>query len=110
MPAARTRSAPEIGVLAHERGFLLAPIFAAQLATPEATHRALHPPEKMNAVGGVPDRGLVDGQSGIKSLPHLPADLAVQFAHPVGRTAGLEGEHGHAERLAVILWGTAAEG
>ena len=90
---------PEAGLFARGR---TAPT-SVELATPEATHRALHPAEQMNAVGDVADGHLVLGQIGPETIPHVPAHLAVEFTHAVGGPAGLEREHRHAERLVGLL-------
>ena len=45
-----------------------------------------------------------------KALPHVAADLAVQFADGVGGAAEFQREHGHAERFVRVLRLHAAQG
>ncbi len=42
-------------------------------------------------------------------MPHVPADAAVQFAHAVSGARELQRQHGHAERLILVLHVDAAQ-
>ena len=57
----------------------------------------------MDAVGDVADGNLVLRHARIKRLPHVAADLAVQFAHGVGRARQFQRQHRHAKRLVGVL-------
>ena len=96
---------PEAGLFARGRTVAIAIEFAA----PEPADRALHPAEQVNAVGDVADGNLVLGEVRPEAIPHVAADLAVEFAHAVGGATGLEREHSHTERLVGLLWIHAAQ-
>ena len=55
------------------------------------------------------DGNFVTGHAGIEALPHVAADLAVQFADAIGRARNFERQHGHAERLVRIVGFHAAQ-
>ena len=74
-----------------------------QFLAPELPHGTLHPAEQVDAVGDVADGDLFLRRAGIKRLPHVAADLAVQFAHAVGGARHFEREHRHAKRFLQIL-------
>ena len=57
----------------------------------------------MDAVGDVADGHLLHRLARPEALPHLPADLAVQFAHAVGRAGMFQAQHGHAESFVLVL-------
>ena len=73
--------------------------FVLHFFPPELAHGTFHPAEQVDAVGDVADGDFFNGRAGIKGLPHVAADVAVEFAHAVGGARHLEREDGHAKRL-----------
>src|SRR5271166_900363 len=53
----------------------------------------------MNSVCDVPDRDLLNRNTGPKRLPHFPADLSVQLADAIGAGSQTQRKHRHAEPL-----------
>jgi hypothetical protein len=51
----------------------------------------------MNAVGDVADGDFGEGLVGPEAMPHLAADLAVQFADAVGGAGMFQAQDCHAE-------------
>src|SRR5205807_2176566 len=49
------------------------------------------------------DRYLLDRFVRIQTMPHMPADPPVQFAHGIGRPRKLEREHRHAEGFLLVV-------
>ena len=74
----------------------------AEARLPEITRAAAHPAEYVNAVGDVADGHFIDGHV-VFFPPHFTADCAVQLTDPIGGTSRVEGEHGHAELLGIVL-------
>ena len=70
-----------------------------QIPGEQRPHRRSQPGAEVHAVGHVTDRHLVDLAIRIEAGPHLPGDLAVAPAHPVGRAGDAETQLGHAEGL-----------
>jgi len=64
---------------------------------------AFDPGGDVNAVCDVANWHLLHGAVRIQRLPHLAADLAVQFAHAVGRTRAFQRQHRHAEGLRFVF-------
>ena len=82
---------------------------AGMFFPPEFPDGAFHPAHEMNAVGDVADGHLLDGFAGIEALPHVAADLAVQFADGVGGAGKFQRQNGHAERLVAVAGFHAAQ-
>src|SRR5688572_28704251 len=56
----------------------------------------------MNAICDVPDGNFRNRFCGIKTFPHLAADLAVQFTDGIRGTRSLQSEDCHAKRLRFV--------
>src|SRR5665213_560468 len=90
--------------------FRLAVGGVGEFFAPELADGAFHPAEQMNAVGDVADGHVLFRHAEIKRLPHVAADLAVQFADAVGGARMFQREHGHAERFLRVFRMHAAQG
>src|SRR5690242_12729558 len=77
---------------------------ARELTTPKPSNGSLHPTQQMDTIGDIADGHLFHGLVGIKALPHMPADSAMQLANPVGGARKLQGQYGHTEGLLGVLW------
>ena len=93
--------------LAEELGFAVMAV--GEFMPPELAGGTFHPAEQMNAIGNVADGDFAFLFAGIQGLPHVAADLAVQFTDGVGGAGMFEREHRHAERLLRIVVLHAAE-
>ena len=58
----------------------------------------------MHPVGHVFDRYFVHRDSGPQTLPHMAADLAVQFADGVAARREMQRERSHAELFPAVGW------
>ena len=69
---------------------------------PKITGRFAHPAEKMNTVGHMPDRYVIDRHI-IFALPHLSANSTVQLTHAISGAGGVECEDGHAKCFVFVI-------
>ena len=74
-----------------------------EVAVVKLHHLVGQPGGDVDAVGDVADGDLLLGPPRPEMGPHPPRDVAVQVAHGVGPPRELQPQHGHAERLVVVL-------
>ena len=107
LPQLRVRD--RVDLRPHPRvGEMVAPVGAHVLGI-KILHGRGEPGAHVHAVGDVTDRHLVLAVMRPEHLPGLPGDAAVQRGDAVRVARHLERQHGHAQRLPVILGADAPE-
>ena len=74
-----------------------------KVAVVELLHLPGQPALDVDAVGDVADGDFLLDAPRPEVGPHPPGDVAVQVAHGVGPAGELQPQHGHAERLVLVL-------
>ncbi len=99
---------PELGVIdvvdpgpGGGQAHVLRPV-DAEVAVEKLVHLRGDPAPDVDAVGDVADRDLFLGPVRVERVPHLPRNLAMQGADPVGVAVELQGQDRHAVRLLVV--------